>query len=215
VLLEQVGKSLIRQFLKGPHPVARKLGELVEGVLVEGDQFAQTRSTPAVERMSHAMIYAGDCSAQEQGQGAVVDSAKEISMKIASAIFAIAILISPVPSFAQSAGGSSSSGGSGSAAGSPSAGSAGAGTSGISGVPPGPASPGGANNAGEDPSGAGNASRLASPPAPGTNSAGTAQSSGGGITTGSAASNRASGDAAITEENKTIDRKLKSICRGC
>ena len=54
-------------------------------------------------------------------------------------VTAVAMLVSPATSFAQSAGGASA--GSGSAAGSPSAGSAGAGTSGISGVPPGPASP--------------------------------------------------------------------------
>jgi hypothetical protein len=29
------------------------------------------------------------------------------------------------------------------------------------------------------------------------------------------ATNPASTDAAIAEENKTIDRKLNSICRGC
>jgi hypothetical protein len=67
----------------------------------------------------------------------------------------------------------------------------------------------------------------AKPPAtPGTNSAGTAQSSGpgaktapGGTTgaagTGTMATNPTSTDAAIAEENKTIDRKLNSICRGC
>jgi len=63
----------------------------------------------------------------------------------------------------------------------------------------------------------------------GTNSAGTAQSSGPasnrepGVTTGSAGlgSGHASTepststDAAINAENNTIDRKLKSICRGC
>lgn len=62
----------------------------------------------------------------------------------------------------------------------------------------------------------------------GTNSAGTAQSSGGsmnsgaGVTTGSAnpPDVRAndpiqSGDAALAEENKTIDRKIGGICRGC
>ena len=143
-------------------------------------------------------------------------------MKLASAaaaVTAIAILTSPVVSVAQStggsAGGSSAGSSSGSAAGSPSAGSAGAGSQGVTGVPPGPAAPGGLNNAGEDPSGARNASRLASPPAPGTNSAGTAQSSGGGVTTGSARSGRTSDDAAITEENKEVDRKIKSICRGC
>jgi hypothetical protein len=68
------------------------------------------------------------------------------------------------------------------------------------------------------PSGAGDSTRLSTPPAPGTNSAGTAQSSGSGVntepgmTTGSGSRNT---DPAIAEENKTIDRKLKSICRGC
>jgi hypothetical protein len=83
------------------------------------------------------------------------------------------------------------------------------------------------NNAGEDPSGAANSSKLASPA--GTNSAGTAQSSGAGVNTGAgvttgtagplgtgtAAAPNASSDAAINEENKTIDRKVKGICRGC
>jgi hypothetical protein len=149
-------------------------------------------------------------------------------MKLLSvaAVAAFTILISPVASFAQSsggsAGGSSAGSSSGSAAGSPSAGSAGAGSQGISGVPPGPAAPGGLNNAGEDPSGAANSVRRASPPAPGTNTAGTAQSSGrgvnteSGVTTGSGRSaGSGSVDAAITEENKTVDRKIKSICRGC
>ncbi|UPK08264.1 hypothetical protein IVB05_29230 [Bradyrhizobium sp. 170] len=76
------------------------------------------------------------------------------------------------------------------------------------------------NNAGEDPSGAANQSRRASPPAPGTNTAGTAQSSGGGVNTGSGVttgSGRSAKDVdtEIAEENKTIDRKIKSICRGC
>jgi hypothetical protein len=79
------------------------------------------------------------------------------------------------------------------------------------------------NNAAEDPSGAGNASRQATRPGPGTNSAGTAQSSGSGVTTGSARPGsrtditgpQRSGDAAITDENKEVDRKIKSICRGC
>jgi hypothetical protein len=66
-------------------------------------------------------------------------------------------------------------------------------------------------------------------PAPGTNSAGTAQSSGAGVNTapgvttgssgrlgtGTASTPQLNGDAAINEENKTIDRKLNSICRGC
>jgi len=66
------------------------------------------------------------------------------------------------------------------------------------------------------------------PPPPGTNSAGTAQSSGGtaqnrqpGVTTGSglgsgnAAPPATSTDAAINKENQLLDSKMKSICRGC
>ena len=60
----------------------------------------------------------------------------------------------------------------------------------------------------------------------GTNSAGTAQSSGGarhgkhegngGLGTGRAKEPQTpSGDAVIQQENAILDRKLKSICRGC
>ena len=73
------------------------------------------------------------------------------------------------------------------------------------------------------------AQNNASAPPPGTNSAGTAQSSGAasnrgsGVTTGSAQMGSGEAkpppmpntDAAIGAENNTIDRKLKSICRGC
>jgi hypothetical protein len=97
-------------------------------------------------------------------------------------------------------------------------------------VPSGPANAGGLNNSGNDPSGAGNSGKVVSQPPPGTNSAGTANSSGtsatGGssMTTGSAAAApggtaatgpQAPGDVAIDQEDKAIDRKLKSICRGC
>jgi len=69
-------------------------------------------------------------------------------------------------------------------------------------------------------------STVGSPPTPGTNSAGTAQSSGSGVNTapgvttgtagtGTMATSPTSSDAAINEENKSIDRKLKGICRGC
>jgi hypothetical protein len=73
-------------------------------------------------------------------------------------------------------------------------------------------------------------SKLASPRAPGTNSAGTAQSSGAGVNTGSGVTTgsgsaarsgtdmtgpRRGGDPAINDENKEVDRKIKSICRGC
>ena len=75
----------------------------------------------------------------------------------------------------------------------------------------------------------GNAGGSPSATAPGTNSAGTAQSSGsgvnttpgmttgssGGLGTGTAATPQTNSDAAINQENKTVDRKLKSICRGC
>jgi hypothetical protein len=134
-----------------------------------------------------------------------------------TAIAILAVLMSPADLLAQSPGGGAggTSAGSGSAAGSPSAGSAGAGTSGISGVPSGPANAGGLNNSGNDPSGVGNSSKLASPPPPGTNSAGTANSSGpgSGVTTGSAG--RTKEDAAIDAEGKAVERKIKSICRGC
>ncbi|KRR26002.1 hypothetical protein [Bradyrhizobium retamae] len=137
-------------------------------------------------------------------------------MKLASAaaaVAAITILISPVTSFAQSAGGTSA--GSPGTTGSPGAGSAGVGTPGVTGVSPSPTTPGGLNNAGQDPSGTANPSRLAPPPPPGTNTAGTAQSSGRGVTTGSARPGSSTDDAVINEENKTVDRKMKGICRGC
>lgn len=51
-------------------------------------------------------------------------------------------------------------------------------------------------------------------PPRGTNSLGTAQSSGRGVTTGAASGSRLN-DKRIEEENRQIDRKLKSICRGC
>jgi hypothetical protein len=70
------------------------------------------------------------------------------------------------------------------------------------------------------------AQNNASPP--GTNSAGTAQSSGSaqnrepGVTSGTALGTgkaapppMPSSDNAVNQENATIDRKLKSICRGC
>jgi hypothetical protein len=52
-------------------------------------------------------------------------------------------------------------------------------------------------------------------PPPGTNSLGTAQSSGPGSggTTGSGTGGGA--DAAVNAENRMLDKKLKSICRGC
>jgi hypothetical protein len=66
---------------------------------------------------------------------------------------------------------------------------------------------------------AGSAGGVANSPAsaPGTNSLGTAQSSGAnaapGVTTG-AGGDRGT-DAAVNAENRLLDKKLKSICRGC
>ncbi|MBW7971119.1 hypothetical protein [Bradyrhizobium sp. BR 10289] len=62
----------------------------------------------------------------------------------------------------------------------------------------------------------GGVSNSAAPP-PGTNSLGTAQSSGAntapGVTTGTAAD--PSTDKTVQTENRMLDKKLKSICRGC
>lgn len=62
---------------------------------------------------------------------------------------------------------------------------------------------------------AGSSGGVANSPAPppGTNSLGTAQSSGpgSGVTTGSGGA----ADATVNAENKLLDKKLKSICRGC
>ena len=68
------------------------------------------------------------------------------------------------------------------------------------------------------PSSASSASPQVASPPPGTNSAGTAQSSGRlntgeGVTTGSASSE--SFDKAIADGNRTVDRRVNGICRGC
>src|SRR5713226_4413208 len=47
VLLEQIGERFVGQFLNRRHPVAPKLLQLVEGVVVEGDQLAHASSAPA------------------------------------------------------------------------------------------------------------------------------------------------------------------------
>jgi len=146
-------------------------------------------------------------------------------MTKSSVVTAVAVstllIFSASAAFAQSPGGAANgpSAGTGNPVGSPNAGSAGANTTGASGVPSGPANAGGLNNSGNDGSGGGNSVKLASPP-PGTNSAGTANASGSsansaaGVTTGTAGS-RTDSDAAIDAEDKQIDRRLKSICRGC
>jgi hypothetical protein len=103
--------------------------------------------------------------------------------------------------------------------------------SGVSGVPSGPANAGGLNNSGNDPSGAGNSAKV--PTAPGTNNLGTANSSGSAgsagsgrsTTTGTATGGRIDGtvtqgpampgDAEIRAEDPVVDKKIKSICKGC
>jgi hypothetical protein len=51
VLFEQIGEGFVRQFLKGRHPVARKLRQFVRCVVIEGDQFAHALPAPAVGRV--------------------------------------------------------------------------------------------------------------------------------------------------------------------
>ncbi|MGT2434548.1 hypothetical protein ACU4GH_00310 [Bradyrhizobium betae] len=51
--------------------------------------------------------------------------------------------------------------------------------------------------------------------APGTNSLGTAQSSGAAPGTGMTTGTAGPTDAAVNAENRILDKKLKSICRGC
>ncbi len=127
------------------------------------------------------------------------------------------LMLSTVVTFGQTAGGGT---------GAPAAGSAGAGSAATSGVAPGPASPGGTNNVINDPSGQGNAAKLSTPPPPGTNSLGTANSSGSSTsaTTGSTtppsghvniAGPNTNSDAAISAEDKLLDKKIRSICKGC
>ena len=132
--------------------------------------------------------------------------------------------------------------GSPTAAGSPSAGSTGAGSASISGVPNAPRNPGSLNNSVNDPSGAGNASKLPSATAPGTNSLGTANSTGsssgaagsgssepqttgsalnrpggqsGGRIDGTTRRSDTPGDEEIRAEDRTVEKKIKSICKGC
>jgi hypothetical protein len=246
VLPENISECFVGEFLDGRHPVAPQLLQLIEGIVVEGDQLAHQRPVFLRRKMdADSITVGGNRSGAEPVTHAVVEirSGDFLMTKIsvAASIIAIAILVGPAGSFAQSGGGSGGGGGSasgpasdpsagiGSAVGSPSAGSAAAGTAGVSGVPSGPANVGGLNNSGNDPSGAGNSSKLASPPS-GTNSAGTANSSGSPATTGSSTTTGSArsapggtaatgpqdkGDVAIDKEDQAINRKLKTICRGC
>ena len=132
-----------------------------------------------------------------------------------SALAFSALLLSSSAAFSQSAVGSGAAG---------AAGSAGAGSAATSGVPAGPASPGGTGNVVNDPSGQGNAAKLAPPPSPGTNSLGTANSSGGSSTSGTATGSTTppatgsvnvtgpntstTGDAAVDAQDRAVDKKI-------
>ena len=135
--------------------------------------------------------------------------------------------------------------GTGSAVGSPNAGSAGAGTAGVSGVPSGPANAGGLNNSVNDPSGGGNSAKLPTAPGINTvgrqihrehlpkrarppiqlrldpsSSGGTTQVGAKGKTASTGVAGSTTGAAAkinavLDAENKKLDKKIKSICRGC
>lgn len=52
-------------------------------------------------------------------------------------------------------------------------------------------------------------------PPPGTNTLGTAQSSGPGSGVGTGSATGGAADATVDAENRMLDKKLKSICRGC
>ncbi|MCK1715633.1 MULTISPECIES: hypothetical protein [unclassified Bradyrhizobium] len=80
----------------------------------------------------------------------------------------------------------------------------------------GPGSPSSTGSTGGSAGLSGGVSNSPAPP-PGTNSLGTAQSSGPNAaratTTDGGAG--ASADATVSEENRLLDKKMKSICRGC
>lgn len=52
MLFQDVGESLVRQFLNRRHPVAPKLGQLVERVVVEGDQFTHDHAASCAHAIS-------------------------------------------------------------------------------------------------------------------------------------------------------------------
>jgi hypothetical protein len=106
-------------------------------------------------------------------------------------ILIAASLLMPVGALAQSSGGSAGGSSSGGAAGSGNA--------------------AGLAHSGNDPSGSGKSAKM--PPAPGTNTLGTANSSGG--SSRGRDSSASNGDKAVDAENKLLDKKIKAICKGC
>lgn len=118
------------------------------------------------------------------------------SIKTLTLILALAAM--PAVSFAQATGGSAGSTG---------------GSMGSTGATAGSTGGSAGSTGGSRRSSGGVANSLAPPP--GTNSLGTAQSSGPGpgVTTGSDGGGAV--DATVNAENRMLDKKLKSICRGC
>nr|WP_246754403.1 hypothetical protein [Bradyrhizobium diazoefficiens] len=118
------------------------------------------------------------------------------SIKTLTLILALAAM--PAVSFAQATGGSAGSTG---------------GSMGSTGATAGSTGGSAGSTGGSRRSSGGVANSLAPPP--GTNSLGTAQSSGPGpgVTTGSDGGGAV--DATVNDENRMLDKKLKSICRGC
>jgi hypothetical protein len=115
---------------------------------------------------------------------------------------------------------------------SPPAGSAGAGAAAVSGVPIGPGSAGGTNNSVYDPSGVGNAPKPLQPPSSTSSSTAIANPAAlppvanralprprlaatPRVRRATSTSRRAATNAVISAQDKLLDRKLTSICRGC
>jgi hypothetical protein len=112
---------------------------------------------------------------------------------------------------------------------SPPAGSAGAGAAAVSGVPIGPGSAGGPNNSVYDPSGVGNAPKPLQPPSSTSSSTAIANPAAlppvalprprlaatPRVRRATSTSRGVAANAVISAQDKLLDRKLISICRGC
>src|SRR5258708_24990900 len=182
----------------------------------------------------------GGCCAKENPalllQGGI-SMAQSLSVKL----LIVAVLLSPLNAIAQSGGGggggsagraSAGAGGTSAATGSPTAGSVG-GLAADPGASAGIKGAGAAatNNTGPDPNGVANAARGGNPATPGTNAIDNANSSGSGDgdsangTVGNAAARgdggtaatgpSSTGDTAVDAQDRTGDKKIKSIPKGC
>ncbi len=74
MLLEQVGECFVGQFLKGRHPVAPQLLQLVECVVIEGDQLAHDRACSCVATDADSMARQRNRSGGEPAGRVVVKS---------------------------------------------------------------------------------------------------------------------------------------------